>query len=213
MKIESVERHKGGLMAVTLENGDTLYIHTELAAANGLCPGVDCPPDVLERLSRQTEFRRARERALYLLEYRDHSYMELYRKLEKTYGEEIARKITDKMAKLGFVDDEKYGRRLAASLIEGKHYGLRRARYEMSLKGLDRSLIDEVLADYEDEDDQLARIVELIERKYARSLGDPKGMQRVIGALARMGHSYSDIRAAIGQFTDEADSIMDDIEE
>lgn len=204
MKIESIELYKGKTYCVLLEDDSRLYINADLVAACGLQAGCDYPLAELARVQKLSHLRRAKERALYLLEYRDHSYAELYGKLEKNYGEDIAAEISDKMAELGFVDDEKYARKLAASLIEGKRFGMRKVRYELLTKGLDRDLVDEVLAEYEDFD-PCEKIAELIERKYARYLTDRKGVQKVINALMRMGHTYSDIKAVIEEYTDRID--------
>lgn len=197
MRLESVERYKGKTFCITLETGQRIYLHEEFVAEARLATDMDVPVPALNALLRRSEERRARERALYLLEYRDHSYAELVQKLEKNYHESIAIKTADRMAELGLLDDARYAKRLAASLIEGKRLGMRRARFELSQKGLDRELIDEVLAPYEEEDSSVERIVEIIQRKYMRSLGDPKGEQRAIAGLARMGHDYTDIRAAL----------------
>ena len=152
--------------------------------------------------------RKAHERALYLLGYRDHCYTELYKKLEKTYDEEIARKTCDKMVKIGFVDDVKYATKLAINLIFTKRFGLRKVKWDMMQKGLSRELVEEVLEEYEYED-ATARIAQLIERKYARYLTDEKGVNKVTNALARMGHNYADIKRAISDYIENGDNYGD----
>ena len=146
--------------------------------------------------------RKAKQRALYLISYRDHSYKELYEKLEKTYKEQIATEISDKMVELGFIDDEKYARRLIQNYWNTKRFGIRRIKFELSKKGIDKYLIEDLIYEI-DPDEALDKIREVIERKYYRNLNDEKGVQRIIAALARMGHDYSDIRAVIRELTDD----------
>ncbi|NMB30559.1 MAG: regulatory protein RecX, partial [Clostridiales bacterium] len=68
--------------------------------------------------------------------------------------------------------------------------------------GIDKYLIEDLIYEI-DPDEALDKIREVIERKYYRNLNDEKGVQRIIAALARMGHDYSDIRAVIRELTDD----------
>lgn len=147
------------------------------------------------------EERRAKERALYLIGYRDHSYKELFDKLEKNYDSEICFSVCDKMVEMRLINDADYAKKLAKSLIENRLMGSFRARQEMLHKGLSRETVDEVLEDYDE--DTLERLCKLIEKKYARRLTDEREIRRVKGALARLGYSYDDINAALEIYTNE----------
>ncbi len=74
----------------------------------------------------------------------------------------------------------------------------------MRRKGLDDELIDEALADYEEETD--AQLAALLERKYAADLQDPtdqKRINRVKAALVRRGYGYDAIRCALEDYFSE----------
>jgi len=77
-------------------------------------------------------------------------------------------------------------------------------------KGVDRSVIAEVLEETKFDAEELAW---LINRKYYRNLNDEKGVQKTINALVRAGYTFSQIKEALeivseeteneGDFTDE----------
>lgn len=146
-------------------------------------------------------FRRARERALYILEGRDCSYTELYEKLSKNYDDEICLAVCDNMVELSLIDDRRYAEKLARHYITVKKYGMYRAKQEMTRKGIPPEMAEEFLEEYED--DTIERITELIEKKYARYLGDEKGIRKVKSALVRMGYSYGDINAVLEEYDNE----------
>lgn len=146
-------------------------------------------------------FRRARERALYILEGRDCSYTELYEKLSKNYDDEICLAVCDNMVELSLIDDRRYAEKLARHYITVKKYGMYRAKQEMTRKGISPEMAEEFLEEYED--DTIERITELIEKKYARYLNDEKGIRKVKSALVRMGYSYGDINAVLEEYENE----------
>lgn len=155
---------------------------------------------------RSPEERRATERALYLLGYRDHSYKELFDKLEKNYESEICLLVCDKMTQMRLINDVAYAEKLAKNLVETRLMGLYRAKQQMRYKGLSTELIEEALAPYDE--DVLARLVTLIGKKYARLLtndADEASLRRVKGALARAGYGYSDINAALEIYTETSE--------
>ena len=141
--------------------------------------------------------------ALYLLDYRDHSYKELYDKLRRNYSPDICEAVMEKMIEIGVIDDRKYAERYARYLFEVKRAGKYKARAEMLKKGIDKEIVDEFLEEYEE--DTQERLKELVEKKYARYLTDEKGVQKVFNALVRYGYNYSDVREVIKEFMDEVE--------
>ena len=171
----------------------------------GLRSGQEITPQRLDEIKGASDRRRARERALYLLESRSHSRKELFDKLCRSVPEEIAEETADRMAQLGLVDDESYARRWAAMLWREKKYGPRRIRQSLMQKGFDRALVDQVLEEMEDSfagEETAEQLENLIRRKYARFLadGDLKGRNKTVNALLRLGYDYDQIRTALQNF-------------
>lgn len=154
--------------------------------------------------------KRAKNRAMYLLGAKAYCRAELYKKLQKNYPDEICDKVVAVMEEYGFIDDEVYAKKLAAYLIKKKQFGLRKAKFEMGMKGLDKSLVDEVLEEY-GADDMREEITKIIEKKYYDCLDDRKDIQRVVNALARRGYGFDDIKACISAVQQSIeDSDIDD---
>lgn len=197
-KIYSIEKYKGSTYCIEFEDGDKLYLNSSIISQFSLKPEVEIPESALDEIVFENDFRRAKERALYLLDYRDHSYQELFKKLEKNYSDDICYAVMEKMVELRVINDRKYAVNLARQYVEVKHFGKYRASSEMYKKGLDKELIEEILEPYEDE--TLERLDALVEKKYARYLVDKKGEQKVKSALVRQGYSYSDIKAVLENY-------------
>lgn len=199
MKITSIEQFKGKTLKVSFESGEPIFINSDIAAEYHLQKDIDIPHGGIDDIVRANDTRRAKERALYLLDNRDYSYAELFKKLAENYDEDICYEVLNRLAEIGCIDDRRYARYLAEKLCTVKKYGYFKAREEMRLKGLSRDIIEEALADYSE--DCSERILELIDKKYARYLTDDKGVKKVKAALARLGYSFADINAAISEYT------------
>lgn len=149
----------------------------------------------------------AKRRAMHLLAARDYGKNELYKKLLNNYSEKTAATVTKMMIEYGYIDDERYARKLAKTYIVIRKYGKSRAALMMREKGLDRATIENALNEY-DSEDITSEIVELLKKKYIdrlflEGLEGKKEMQKVIAALARRGYSYGDIKTALYALEEE----------
>lgn len=199
MIITAIEKKKGRRYQIDIDGAYWYILDVELIADHHLKVGKAVTTQELEQIRHQADCRKAKERALYLLEYRDHSRKQLIDKLMDSVGDrEIAEETADKMEEYGFLDDRRYGEKLARDLLGRKCLGKRRACYEMVQKGIDRLLAEELLDEcHVDEQEQLSK---LLQRKYARCLGDEKGRRRAVNALLRLGHPYEEIKRALEQY-------------
>jgi len=198
MKITGVELKQGSRYTVYVDGEYWYILDIELIAANGIREGLECDEDFLEDVLLQAERRKARERAFYLLEYRDHTRKELVDKLRRSVSAEIAEETADRMEELGLLDDERYAEQVATFLLEQKKLGKRAALFKMQQKGFARDVAEEAIRlAYVDPREQLR---DLIERRYARYLTDQKGVQKVTNALVRLGHNYADIKEIIREY-------------
>ncbi len=211
MKITSIEPFKGNTLKIDFDCAEPIFINPDIAAQYHLENGMDIPQSAVDDIVRANDVRRARERALYLLDGRDYSYAELFKKLSANYDEDICYEVLNRLAEIGCIDDRRYARYLAEKLCAVKKYGYFKAREEMRLKGLSRDIIEEVLVDYSE--DCSERIKELIGKKYTRYLADEKGIKKVKAALARMGYSFAEINSAISEYTSGESSEIDEAEE
>ncbi len=200
MIIADISPYKGTTVCVELTGGGLMqtmkiYVHRDIAA--GLRKGMEISEDEADGLIYKNDLRRARERALYLMESRDHSYSELFDKLEINYSEDICFEVCTRLAELGIINDRRYAEKLCRKLYETKKYGSYRVKQEMRLKGIPAEIIDEVMEEFSEDDDSFERLERLVEQKYERYLVDRKGVNKVKNALARMGYSYGEIKEVL----------------
>jgi len=146
------------------------------------------------------DFDKAKNHALKFLSYRDHSGGELLKKLGKYYDEKTCKKALTWVREIGYQNDENYAEKYAEVLVKSKHFGIRKARWEMKQKGLPDDIIEAALEKYND-DEIIEIITGIIERKYVQYLeeNDRTGIKKTTDALARRGYDYSDIKAAIAK--------------
>jgi len=146
-RITELSVYKGDTYKLELEGGQTFFINCAIVADYDLHEGGEMDAELLEKLQHADKMRKAKKRALYLLGSRMYSYNELYKKLLPTYGEEASRAAADAMQEYGYIDDADYAGKLAEKLIHGKHYGMSKTRWEMQSRGLDKNLIEDILAE------------------------------------------------------------------
>ena len=125
--ITGISKYKGMTYMIEFEQGEPAFLNFEIVSAYNLKAGVSLPLSAWEKIVFDNEFRKAKERALYLLDYRDYSYIELYKKLEKNYSEEICDAVMDKMVELGTINDKRYAQGLARTYMEVRKYGYYKA--------------------------------------------------------------------------------------
>lgn len=75
-------------------------------------------------------------------------------------------------------------------------------------RGLDENLVEDVLAEYSD-DDIDEEITELLERKYYSKIQDYDDRRRTIAALARRGYDYRAVKRCIESLLEDYDDDED----
>ncbi len=202
MIVADVSPFKGSMMCVELSGGGLaqemkIYIHSEIIRKYNIAKGMELSEEEADRLIYENDLRRARERALYLMESRDHSYRELFDKLEKNYSEDICFEVCNRLAEIGVINDRRYAEKLCRQLFEVKKLGRYRVKQEMRLKGLGSEIIEEAMENFSEEDEPFERLEKLVEQKYERYLTDRKGVEKVKNALARKGYSFGEIKEVL----------------
>ena len=183
------------LVSVYIDGEYAMKLDAQVLEENCIRPGSELDDEELHELIKKSEYKRAKEKALFLLSGRDYPRKKLLEKLRSESGEDAAEQVVERMEELGLVNDEDYARRLAHDLLYIKKMSERGAMYKLMEKGIDRELAEEVLAEFEV--DPVEQLTELIEKKYANKLEDEKDRRRTIAALQRLGYSWGDIKAAL----------------
>lgn len=201
--IIKAQRGRGRKVHLLLD--DTYTITTDIDFWSGHCvpDGTELTEEEWTSLCEQIHYRKALQKATDFLSRRDHSRMELLQKLTRTLERSAAEKAVERLDELGYLDDERYARSLAAHLLGNKKFALSRAKQELVRRGVDRAVIELVMQ--ENIPDPVTQIISLLQSKYARRLADEKGRRQVVSALQRLGYAYSDIRSAFYRYQTEFD--------
>ncbi len=200
MQITAIEPRRKGLSALYIDGELAMKLDTEVLIAQRFDVGREITDEELRECLIASELKRCKDKAMWLISFRDHSRRELVDKLRRDYSEDCCEQTADRMVELGLIDDERFARRYSADLINLKHLSYRGVRQKLAEKGISRELIDEVTGEPEIDEEQQIRTI--IDKKYARSLNDEKGRRRAYNALMRLGFSYRDIKSVMAEYTD-----------
>lgn len=160
-------------------------------------------PEIYREIIEEVLTKRAKLRALHLLEQGDRTKKNLEEKLLKNgYPPEAAEAALAYVESFHYIDDKRY----ALSYIQNQSGRKGRARIQMELrrKGVPQEYIDQAFQEMEEETDTEAVIRELVQKK-RRGQGpmDEKEKQKLYGFLLRRGFSTSDILSVLRGFSED----------
>lgn len=160
-------------------------------------------PEIYKEIIEEVLTKRAKLRALHLLEQGDRTKKDLEEKLLKNgYPPEAAEAALAYVESFHYIDDKRY----ALSYIQNQSGRKGRARIQMELrrKGVPQEYIDQAFQEMEEETDTEAVIRELVQKK-RRGQGpmDEKEKQKLYGFLLRRGFSTSDILSVLREFSED----------
>lgn len=200
MIVTAIEPKRKGLSALYIDGEFALKLDTEVLLSHRIDVGTEIDDDKLKEVIDASNIKRAKDKAMWLISYRDHAQKELVDKVAKDYGRDAAQKAVDRLVELGLINDERYAYRYASDLLNIKHLSKNGAVRKLIEKGIDKELAYETVEsiDY----DAYESIKAIIDKKYARYLGDEKGRRRCVNALLRLGYSYYDVKSVLREYTD-----------
>ena len=106
----------------------------------------------------------------------------------------------------GFIDDERYAERMARKLVEVKHFGYRRCKRELMLKGISEFIAEDALAPYADTfAENLGELLLTKHSRYLTDIEDKRSIEKVKSALVRYGYDYTEINRAVKEYFENAD--------
>lgn len=203
MELTAAEPRRRGFVQLFLDGEAAVKLDAQVFLQSGLKPGDQVSDQELFELIQASDARRAQEKALYLLEYRNYSKRELTEKIARTAASrEAAQAAAGRMEELGLIDDRRFGEDYARELFSRKGYGARRAAQELRRKGLDQELVQELVEKYGSPEQSGENIRRVLEKKYPGWREDEKARRRAFAALQRLGYSYQEVREAMGQGED-----------
>lgn len=156
----------------------------------------------VERSLAEVEPALAKDRALRLLGYREHSASELRRKLQDNgYPRALSDAITQRYVDVELVDDKRFAASWVRSRVSAG-YGTRRIKQELAQRGVDPEVIDEAIADALDPEEEVDRARRALG---GRTAPDRAGRDKLVRRLVTRGFSLSVALAALQADSDDGD--------
>lgn len=145
--------------------------------------------------------RRAFNAGADIISRREHSAHEVYQKLCRKFDRDVAEGAVNRLREIGMIDDSRFARMYADELYSKKGMGKRRILFELSSKGIESEVAEQAVEEIiSDEEDNVQRIVDILEKKYYNVAYDERVRRRAFAALQRLGYSYGDIKRAFSEF-------------
>jgi regulatory protein len=188
--------------SVFLDGKFAFGVNVNVAARFRLREGMSLSPEQVAQIAQGEVRQECLDRAMKLLAGRLHSRSELRRKLLRgEYGQQIVEGVIEDLARLGYLDDERFARTKAMSVVQHKQHGRRRAKVELIKAGIRTEVAERALGEVYDGTDTvaLARRVALKNAPRLRKLEPRVARRRLAGMLERRGFDYEDIRAVIDE--------------
>lgn len=180
-----------GKYRVTFDNGVTCLLYRKEAARLSIAEGTVITEEEYHELIYDIVGKRAKKRALHLLEQMDRTTQQLREKLQANeYPFECIEEAIKYVESFHYLDDARYAENYVR--FSQEKMSKMQLRRKLGQKGIERNLIEKALEEYQS--DELVQIEQLVrKRKYVPGNSDEKEFQRTYQYILRRGFKSSDI--------------------
>lgn len=201
MIITDIKREKRHLVRVSFSDCREILIDTDVCTANCLKVGSEIKEEQLEDIVYQSDYERAKSRALWYLDRNALTEKALYDKLVKSgFSQKAAAAVLQRLCELGLIDDCRYAACYAEQCI-GANLSTRDTYFKLLNRGVPKEIAKDALGALEP--DERAQIRAVLEKKYRLKLEDPQNTQKVYAALIRKGFSFAAVRDVLKEYNEE----------
>ena len=201
MLITEVQKQKKHLTKLVHEGGEEVLLDNDICLNYSLKPERQITEEELSKRRYESEYARAKSRALWYLDRADRTEKGMYEKLVTAgFDRKASAAVVGRFVEVGLIDDRRFAENFAEKCRDAnisKREGIRK----ILLKGVPYDIANEVFSETEIDEEEQVRAV--IEKKYARKLTQENGVQRVYAALVRKGFSFSAVRNALKKYSEE----------
>ena len=197
MIITNIKKSKKGNILVYADNNYLTSISLEVFVKSKIKIGDYIDEEILSEINSESNNYKAKEKALRLLSFRAHSKKELENKIKHYTDPQSAEQVAKKMEDIGLVNDLEFSKAYAKEFSSRKYYSKNRIIYELSQKGVEKSIILEAISDIDIDEDE--NIKNFINHKRYGNLKDEKVRRRAVSALQRLGYNWSQISSFINK--------------
>ena len=194
-----------GRYTVKMDDGTVLRLYRQTVQDFGLYVGRELTNEEKGALLLAAGEMSAKMRAVRIVSASNVSKADLEQRLiQKGEDPRQAKHAVKWMADMDLLDDQKTAKQIVHRCIS-KGYGLVRAKQALYEKRIPKVYWDFALKDYPDQSDVILDFL----RARLDENSDSKAVRKVIDALLRKGHSYSEIRNGLQKLSLETDSAED----
>ncbi len=163
--------------------------------------GSDLSEELYERIKEEILLKRARDRALFLLQSQGRTQAEMIQKLQNDdYPDDVTREVMSFLSEYHFVDDDAYTENYIH--VNKSRKSPRQIAYELQQKGVDKSKISQMME--EDPIDEAETVRALLKKKTGGQIPeDWKERQKLAAFLGRKGFSFEVIQRILRENTYE----------
>lgn len=198
MKITEVSPQKNNPQRVNVyADGDYVFSLDEVdALVMGIKPGREITDQDLKNCLFESQFSKAKSKAMEILSRKPLSKQMLADELQKKeYDEVVIAEVINEFESLGYLDDYNYAM-LYIEYAASKIWGEKKIRYELNGKGIDPNTIEDAICASQLPGTE--EIAELIKQKYSgEDTDDIKVKQRIFRFFASRGFDFSLVEKAL----------------
>lgn len=200
MTVADIKREKGHIVRLSFEGGESAVLDLDFCAEQCIHKGDSISPEKLKEYIAESDYIRAKSRAMWLLDRYNYSSRRLEEKLKKAgFSAAACNRAIERLVELGLLNDGNLAQ-LYAEDFARRGVSKREAYGKLILKGIPPEAVKRALDGAEFDEPQ--QIEMLIEKKYARRLLEGE-TDKVYAALIRKGFSYGAVRDALKKYSEE----------
>ena len=200
MTVNEIKKEKGHLVRIVFDTGESILLDLDFCTEKCIREGDTLSKEQVKEYLSESDYIRAKSRALWLLDRYTYTERRLFEKLKSAgFGEAVSSRVLARLKELGVINDGNLAD-LYAKDCARRGISKRAAYPKLLAKGFSAATVKAALENAEfDEKDQLAA---LIEGKYAAKLAAGE-TEKVYAALIRKGFSYGAVREALKSYNEQ----------
>ncbi len=189
-RVDSIQADSRGTVRVVISDGSVFIIPEQDYLDLEIVEGYPVTEEMVASLEGSDTFRQAYSKGLDLLTYRDHSVLELRRKLlRRDFSQDAVSRAVSRLREAGYLDDERFSRNWIESRYRKSPEGSVKLLAGLVKKGVSREIAGRAVADLVDPEREEAAF----EEACARLSRTGRSKESIARALSRKGFSGSKI--------------------
>ena len=192
IQIVSIEKLEKGKRRICFENAETIVAYYSEIKGMHLEEGNYISYEIYEKLLGEIVGKRAKKRALYLLEQMDRTEQQLREKLMASeYPSRCVEEAIEYVKKFHYLDDERYAETFTR--YKKDKMSRQQIKQKLMMKGVSRDIISNAIEEEYDVDESVHIRTILEKKRFSSEFADEGEFRRVYNYLMRRGFRSSDI--------------------